>query len=79
MIALLRAHGVGRDGHAFQHAVRIAFEHRAVHERAGIAFVGVADDVLFLLAGLGHGAPLEARGIARAAAPAQPAAASSAG
>src|ERR1039457_7152477 len=72
--ALLGAHGVGRDGHAFQHAMRVAFEHRAIHERAGIALVGVADDVFFLLAGLGHGAPFEARGIARAAPPAEAAA-----
>ena len=43
--ALVRAHRVGRDGHAFQHAVRIAFQHAAVHERAGVALVGVADDV----------------------------------
>ena len=47
-VALLRAHGVGRDRHALQHAVRIAFEHAAIHERAGIAFVRVADHVLLL-------------------------------
>jgi hypothetical protein len=29
----------------FQHAVGIAFHHAAVHERAGVALVGVADDV----------------------------------
>ena len=74
--ALLRAHRVGRDRHAFQHAVRIALQHGAIHERAGVAFVGVADHVLLLLAGLGDGAPLQARGIARAAAPAQAAASS---
>ena len=27
-------------------AVRVAFQHRAVHERAGVALVGVAEDVL---------------------------------
>ena len=32
------------DGHALDHAVRVAFQHAAVHEGAGIAFVGVADD-----------------------------------
>ena len=32
--------------------MRIAFDHRAVHERAGIAFVGVADQVLLLAGGL---------------------------
>ena len=45
-VALGRAHRVGGDGHALEHAVRIAFQHAAVHERAGIALVGVADDVL---------------------------------
>ena len=44
-VALGRADRVGRDQHAFEHAMRIAFEHAAIHERAGIAFVGVADDV----------------------------------
>ena len=39
------ADGVRGDHHAFHHAVRIAFEHAAVHERAGIAFVGVANHV----------------------------------
>ena len=72
--ALLRAHGIAGDGHAFEHAVRVAFEHGAIHEGAGIALVGVADDVLLLLAGLGHGGPLEAGGIARAAAAPQTAA-----
>ena len=73
-VALLRADGVGGDGHAFEDAVRVAFEHGAVHEGAGVAFVGVADDVLLLLAGLGDGAPFQAGGIAGAAASAQAAA-----
>ena len=34
---------VGGDGHAFQQAVRIALDHGPVHERPGVAFVGVAD------------------------------------
>ena len=32
--SLVRADGVGGDGHAFEHAVRIAFQNAAVHERA---------------------------------------------
>src|SRR5208283_2259207 len=44
--AFPRAHRVTGDGHAFEDGVRIAFEDRPVHERAGIALVGVADDVL---------------------------------
>ena len=39
------ADGVGADEHAFEDGVRIAFQHRAVHVGAGLAFVGVADDV----------------------------------
>ena len=37
----------------------------------GIAFVAVADDVFLVAYGLGHGAPLQAGGIAAAAASAQ--------
>ena len=46
MIALLRADRVAGDGHAFEHAVRVALQDAAVHERAGVALVAVADDVL---------------------------------
>ena len=45
-VALVRADGVAGDGHALDDAVRVAFEHAAVHERAGVALVGVAEDVL---------------------------------
>ena len=70
-VALLRADGVGGDGHAFDHAVRVAFEHGAVHERARVAFVGVAEDVLHVAGGLARELPLEAGREARAAAAAQ--------
>ena len=40
------AHHVAADDHAFEQRVRIAFDLVAVHVRAGVAFVGVADDVL---------------------------------
>ena len=72
-IALLRADGVPGDGHPFQHAVRIAFQHAAVHERARVAFVRVAHHVLHRRGLLGDQFPLEAGRIARAAASAQPA------
>src|ERR1035437_8536139 len=72
-VALLRADGVAGDGHALQHAVRIAFEDAAIHKRAGIALVGVADDVLDGRGLLGDQLPLKAGGVARAAASAQPA------
>ena len=45
-VAAPGADGVGGDDHALEHAVRIALEHAAVHVRAGVAFVAVADDVL---------------------------------
>ena len=40
------------DHHALQHAVGFSFHHGAVHERAGVALVAVADHIfdLFLLA-----------------------------
>ena len=71
MIALAGADGVGRNRHAFDHAVRIAFQDAAIHERAGVAFVAVADDVLHVAGGLGHRAPLQSGRITAAAAPAQ--------
>src|ERR1019366_2289819 len=73
-VALLRAHGVAGDGHAFEHAVGVALQNGAIHESAGVAFIGIADDVLLLFASLGHGAPLQAGGVPRAAAAAQSAA-----
>ena len=65
------ADGEGGDDHALDDAVRVALEHRAVHERARVALVGVADDVV-LLARVGAAeAPLLAGREAGAAAAAQ--------
>ena len=50
---------------------RVGLQHAAVHERAGVAFVGVADDVADLLRGLGGHGPFLARGEAAAAAAAE--------
>ena len=44
--ALVRADGVAADDHPLDDVERIALEHAAVHERAGVALVGVADDVV---------------------------------
>ena len=44
--ALGGAHHVAADDHAFEQRVRIAFDFVAVHVGAGVALVGVADDVL---------------------------------
>ena len=52
--------------------MRIAFDFVAVHVGAGIAFVGVADDVLGIAFGLGQEVPLVAGEESRAAASAQP-------
>ena len=38
--------GSGADGHAFEHGMRVRFQHAPVHERPGVAFVAVADDIL---------------------------------
>ena len=45
-VAFGRADRVGGDEHALDDAEGVALEHRAVHERAGVALVGVADEVL---------------------------------
>ena len=68
---LIGADGAGGDHQALEHAVRIAFHHAAVHERAGVAFVGVADHV-FLRAFLpARRLPFAAGREAAAAAPTQ--------
>ena len=62
-------HGVARDGHGLQNGVGVALQHRAVHERAGIALVGVAAHILDPVGAdrVGGELPLFARGEARAA------------
>ena len=55
-----RAHHVGADDHAFQQRMRIALDLIAVHVGAGIALVGVADDVLGVGLGLGQKIPFVA-------------------
>jgi hypothetical protein len=72
-VGLGRADGVGGDGHALEQPVRIALDDRPVHERAGIALVGVADQVLLVARCCQRELPLPAGGEAAAAAPAQPA------
>ena len=70
--SISRAHHICADHHAFQQRMRIALNLVAVHVSAGIAFIGVADDVLRVGLGLGQEIPLIAGEEARAAAPAQP-------
>ncbi len=66
-VALAGANGIGRDGHALNNPLRVALEHAAVHEGAGVALVAIADDVLQLAGRLGHRAPLEAGRVTAAA------------
>jgi hypothetical protein len=66
------ADGARRDHQAFDDAVRIAFHHGAVHERAGIALVAVADDVLLRRILHSRRVPLAAGRESAAAASAQP-------
>ena len=73
-IALSGANSISGDGHAFENPMRIAFEDAAVHEGAGVAFVGVAHDELAVAGHLGDEAPLDSCRIAGAASPAQAAA-----
>ena len=73
-IAAVGADGVAAQHHAFDEAVRVAFQDGAIHEGAGVAFVGVANHVLLFAGGLHARLPFDARGEARAAAPAKAAA-----
>ena len=72
--SLIGPHRISGDGHAFEYGMRIALEHAAVHERTGIALVGIADDVFFGAGRFGDGAPLQAGRESGTAAAAQSAA-----
>ncbi|MNV59202.1 hypothetical protein D3C71_1516120 [compost metagenome] len=65
------AHGVSRDGHAFDHDVRVEHQDVAVLAGTGLALVRVAHQVLLAGELARHEAPLQARGETRAAAAAQ--------
>ena len=69
--ALPRADGVAADDHALDDGVRVALDGAAVHERPGVALVGVADDVLLVALLDGGVVPLHTRGEAATAAAAQ--------
>ena len=70
-IALARADRESGDGHGLDQAKRIAFHQHAVRERAAVAFVGVAGNVLLLACRVGDRAPLDASWKTGAAATAQ--------
>ncbi len=70
-IALARADGIAGDDHAFQYGMGVGLKDRAVHERARVAFVGIAEDIFHVALGLAGKRPLHARGKTAAAAAAQ--------
>ena len=71
VVAGLHTHGVSRDGHAFDQQVRVVTQDVPVFARAGLAFVGITNDIFVAGKTARHEAPLQAGGEARAAAPAQ--------
>ena len=73
-IAVRRANRVTRNGHALEHAMRIALQDATVHKGPGVALITVADDMLAVAVNLGNHAPFQTCGIAGAAAPSQTAA-----
>ena len=73
-VAQRGSHRIAGDGHTLQHAVRIAFEHAAIHEGARVALITIADDILAIAVGLGDHAPFQAGGKAGPAPAAQTAA-----
>ena len=70
-IAFGGTHGVCGDGQAFDNGVGVCLQDRAVHEGAGISFVGVADDILLVARGVATELPLAAGRKAGATAPAE--------
>ena len=70
-VALRRAHRDAGDRHALDERERIAFHEHAIGERAGVAFVGIADHVFLVGLLIEHRLPLDAGGERRAAATTQ--------
>ncbi len=71
-IAAAGASGVACDEHPLDDAVRITLQNIAIHEGAGVALIGVADDKFFIGGRLPDQLPFAPRGEPAAAAPAQP-------
>ena len=49
----------GSNHHSFDHPVRIRFEQHAVHERAGITFVAIANQVFYIRLLILHHLPFQ--------------------
>src|ERR1019366_4650865 len=70
-VTLGGSNGVRRNSQAFQDAMRVGFEHGAVHEGAGVAFVAVADNIFDRVRLRASQRPFARRWETCAAAPAQ--------
>ena len=67
-----RADSISADEHSFQHPVGVAFYDAAVHVSAGVALIGVTDDVLDVAGGVATEFPLEPGGKPGPTSPPQP-------
>ena len=56
--AVVCADGIGGNGHGLDDDMGVAFQNGTVHERAGVAFIGVAGHILLVGLGSGAEAPL---------------------
>ncbi len=61
-ISLVGPDGISCDRHGLDYAVGVALQYTSVHERAGVAFVGIAEHVFFIAFRLPGQFPLEACG-----------------
>ena len=59
-IAGVGSNGIARDGHRLYHRVGIAFQDRAIHERARVTLIGVACYVFLIRLGVVGKLPLKA-------------------
>ena len=60
VVAARASHCISGDHHALEHRVRVVTHEVAVFEGAGLALVGIADQIFLALILLRHEAPLEA-------------------
>ena len=67
-----RADRIGRDHHTLDQTMRIGLDNGTVHERAGVAFVRVADQVFRPACGIARGLPFEPGRETRSAAARKP-------
>ena len=70
-IAFIGTDGITADCHTFKHFMRVAFKHTAVHKSTGVALVGVADNIFFIVYGISGKLPFHTGGETAAAASAQ--------